>query len=80
MEKRGFVNRLKNRGHNSYIVGGQAMSLNDGGFAVEMGLLFLFLLIMAGGGIFVYCFVRDMGKLVKEISSYFKKRKTQTEG
>jgi hypothetical protein len=54
------------------------MSFSDGGFAVEMGLLFLFLLMLAGGGIFVYCFARDMRKLAREIGGYFKKRKTQT--
>lgn len=54
------------------------MSFSDGGFAVEMGLLFLFLLMLVGGGILVYCFAHDMRKLAREISSYLKKRKTQT--
>lgn len=53
------------------------MSFSDGGFAVEMGLLFLFLLMLFGGGIFAYRFARDMRKLAREISSYLKKRKTQ---
>jgi len=53
------------------------MSFSDGGFAVEMGLLFLLLLILVGGGIFVYCFARDMRKLAREISNGLKKRKKE---
>jgi len=42
-----------------------------------MGLLFLFLLILVGGGIFVYCFAQDMRKPVREISNDLKKRKKE---
>lgn len=50
------------------------MSMNDGGGMMELALLFFFLLVLVGGGIFVYCFGRDMWKLAKEIRSDLKKR------
>jgi hypothetical protein len=40
-----------------------------------MGLLFLFLLILVGGGIFVYCFAQDMRKPVREISNDLKRER-----
>lgn len=51
------------------------MSMNDGGGMMELALLFFFLLVLVGGGIFVYCFGRDMWKLAKEIRSDLRKRK-----
>lgn len=46
-----------------------------GGGMFELALLFFFILIFVGGGIFVYCFARDMWKLAKEIKSDLRERK-----
>lgn len=54
-----------------------SVSFNDGGAMIELALLFFFLVVLVGGGIFVYCFGRDMWKFVKEVKSDLKKRKKE---
>jgi len=47
----------------------------DGGGMLEFTLFFVFIALAVCGSIFIYCFVRDMYKLYRELRDWIRRRK-----